>query len=413
MKKEFNYISIFIIFGLFLILPKLALAAPVTDKDNFVATYGGTQFPIPQDTIVQWQGRFVVPQFNRLRQKYKPLESYIAEYAGLPHATGLNYTGYSYDPAQVYAWVNTLAASINQAPIQPELQIENNTVKSFTPPQVGHTLDAYQSSIAILNALENKQSEAELVVADTQPATDLAQTNSLGINELLGEGVSDFSRSPANRIHNIKVGIKKLQGMMFTAGQQFSFNENICPVDQTGGYLPELVILGDKGTVPEYGGGLCQVSSTLFRSVVNSGLPIVQRKNHSYAVQYYAPQGTDATTYCGGIDFKFLNDTPGNILIWPYFKDAHTLVFDIYGTKDGRTISVDKPVQFDRKADGSMKATWKRTVVKDGQVKQDVFQSNYLPPALFHKTETPPVAPTAADTKPTGQSLLSAPATNQ
>jgi vancomycin resistance protein YoaR len=83
--------------------------------------------------------------------------------------------------------------------------------------------------------------------------------------------------------------------------------------------LPELVIK-KEGTVPEFGGGLCQVSSTAFRAAMNGGLPITQRRNHAYAVQYYAPQGTDATIYPGVVDLKFINDTPGDILIWAFEK---------------------------------------------------------------------------------------------
>jgi hypothetical protein len=167
--------------------------------------------------------------------------------------------------------------------------------------------------------------------------------------------------------------------------------------------LPELVIRRDKGTVPELGGGLCQVSSTTFRAAMQAGLPITQRRNHSYAVQYYAPQGTDATIYPGVIDLKFTNDTPGSILVWPYFKDDNTLIFDFYGTKDSREVILDKPYSYDRKPDGSMKASWTRTVKKGGKENKETFRSVYLPPALFHKQEqfvNNPASPTPTQTVP-------------
>src|SRR4029077_14600178 len=121
----------------------------------------------------------------------------------------------------------------------------------------------------------------------------------------------------------------------------------------------------------EFGGGLCQVSTTTFRAAMQAGLPITARRNHAYAVKYYSPQGTDATIYPGSADLKFINDTPGAILIWPYEKDKNTLVYDFYGTKDSRQVTLQTPVVYDRKPDGSMKATWTRLVTVDGTTRTD------------------------------------------
>ena len=94
------------------------------------------------------------------------------------------------------------------------------------------------------------------------------------------------------------------------------------------------------------------------------------------------------------VDLKFINDTPGAILIWAYEKDKNTLVFDFYGTKDSRKVVLEKPIQYDRKPDGSMKAAWTRTVTKDGETSTSTFKSVYQSPALFHKTEEFVKAPT-------------------
>jgi vancomycin resistance protein YoaR len=156
--------------------------------------------------------------------------------------------------------------------------------------------------------------------------------------------------------------------------------------------------------VPELGGGLCQVSSTAFRAAMQAGLPIVQRKNHAYAVKYYAPQGTDATIYPGVVDLKFKNDTPGHILVWAYLKDKDNLIFDFYGTKDDRKVTLEKPLQFDRKPDGSMKASWTREINKNGTTTSETFKSVYQSPDLFKvvesfipaATSTPVTAPVSA-----------------
>jgi vancomycin resistance protein YoaR len=180
--------------------------------------------------------------------------------------------------------------------------------------------------------------------------------------------------------------VVKVSGIVIKPGEEFSFNKYLGPVEENEGFLPELVIK-KTGTVPELGGGLCQVSSTLFRAAMKAGFPIVERRNHSYAVSYYAPQGTDATIYPGVVDMKFLNDSKNAILIWPQFLDKNTLVYDIYGTKDDRKVTLGKPVVFDKKEDGSMKAYWERDVEKDGKISHDKFDSIYQSPALFHKNE--------------------------
>lgn len=296
-------------------------------------------------------------------------------------------TTYRYNLAAVYGYINNLNSEINATTTEPILKIESSRAAEFTPPQDGLKLDAYQSTQRALRALEAKSASVELVVYDTSPKTSLADLNNLGINKLIAQGVSNFSGSPKNRRHNIAVGVEKFKGIIIPQGEEFSFNKFLGEVDGEHGFLPELVIKKD-GTVPEFGGGLCQVSSTAFRAAMKAGLPITQRKNHAYAVQYYSPQGTDATIYPGSVDLKFINNTPGAVLIWPYIKDKNTLIFDFYGSKDGRQVILEKPIQWDRKEDGSMKASWTRIVTKDGKTSTSTFNSIYLSPALFHKTES-------------------------
>jgi vancomycin resistance protein YoaR len=195
-------------------------------------------------------------------------------------------------------------------------------------------------------------------------------------------------------------------GVIIQPGEEFSFNQYLGPVRADTGFVPELVIKR-SGTKPEFGGGVCQVSSTVFSTAVRAGLPITERRNHSYAVSYYEP-GTDATIYTGSVDLKFVNDTPGAILLWSTVQPGGILALDFYGTNDGREILVEEPVQFDRKPNGSLKALWKRTVIKQGLATEDSFLSIYLSPALFQKQEQfvgIPASPSIpAETLP-GQSL--------
>lgn len=359
---------------------------PVPNYEPVSSTATSTQVTISDSLKKQWEGKFTLSTFSLLKQPswtYKDLV--LGKYLRSQKLNPETRT-YNYDPKKIYAWTKQIADSVNTQSQEPELTIKDNRATSFTPPTVGKQLDRYQSTLKIINELALGKTNIELAVATTQPNTQLGDLNKLGIKEIIGRGESKFNGSPANRRHNIKVGVSKIKGVIVAPGEEFSFNKYLGPVEADQGFKPELVIKAD-GTVPELGGGLCQVSSTTFRAAMHAGLPITQRRNHSYAVQYYAPQGTDATIYPGVIDLKFRNDTGNSILIWPYFKDENYLVFDFYGTYDGREVKLNTPVAYDKKSDGSMKATWSRTVTKNGETTTDKFASNYLPPALFHKKE--------------------------
>lgn len=164
----------------------------------------------------------------------------------------------------------------------------------------------------------------------------------LGIKELLGTGHTSFSGSPSNRRHNIAVGMAKFNGLLIKPGETFSFNDNLGEVDGSTGYKLELVIKAE-GTVPEYGGGICQVSSTMFKAGLFTGLPIVERSPHSYAVSYYAQidgYGLDSTIYPGVKDLQLLNDTPGHILIQTFVEGDHAYI-NFFGSSDGREVRLE------------------------------------------------------------------------
>jgi vancomycin resistance protein YoaR len=374
----------------------LVLAAPHNSQAaGFAFNFKGRQFAVSAEDVAAWNGQQSVAPSNILNPPPPPFKSTLLELAGQAAQSTNTSAFYNYNLSAVYNYIQSLGEQINVPVVDPVLNIENSIVTEFTPPQDGLALDAYKTALNAMEALAAGKTNLDLTVYETAPKTDLSQTNSLGINGLIAEGTSNFSGSPKNRRWNIAVGIKKFQGVIVPQGQEFSFDNTLGPVEAAEGFLPELVI--DNGTTqPEFGGGLCQVSTTAFRAAMAAGLPITDRRNHAYAVQYYSPQGTDATIYPGSADLRFINDTPGAILIWPYEKDKNTLVFDFYGSDDGRQVTLEKPVVYDKQPDGSMKATWTRDVISaDGIKRADVFKSNYQSPALFHKTEQFVSAPTS------------------
>jgi vancomycin resistance protein YoaR len=178
-------------------------------------------------------------------------------------------------------------------------------------------------------------------VSSTSPQTTLIGANEFGINELIGTGESDFSGSPANRRHNIANGAAAINGLLIAPGEEFSTIGALGAIDAASGYLAELVIKEGR-TIPEYGGGLCQVGTTIFRTVINSGLPVTERRQHSYRVSYYEPAGTDATIYQPHPDMRFLNDTSG-YLLWQTRVEGDKLFFELWGTGDGRVVEVSEP----------------------------------------------------------------------
>ncbi len=195
--------------------------------------------------------------------------------------------------------------------------------------------------LALENSVDKVQIETKTIIA---PVTISKELQDIGIKELIGTGHTDFSGSPKNRIHNIGVGLDHFNGTLIAPDEEFSFNKALGRVDASTGYKQELVIT-KIGTVPEYGGGLCQVSTTIYQAAVFSGLPITERAPHSYAVSYYASitgYGLDATIYLGGQDLKFINDTPGYILINSY-AEGNDAYFKFYGTSDGRVVKLDGP----------------------------------------------------------------------
>lgn len=221
--------------------------------------------------------------------------------------------------------------------------LTNGRVSEFQPSQEGKEIITDESITAISDAvIGSGKSEATLVVKTTEPGKTTDEVNQLGIKELIGIGTSNFSGSPTNRRKNIAIGAALLNGQLIQPDEDFSLVGALNHFNPADGWLPELVIKGNK-TVPEIGGGACQFGTTMFRTALNAGLPILERRNHSYTVRYYYPIGTDATIYDPSPDFRFKNDTGHAILIQTHI-DGDVMTFEMWGTSDGRIATQTDPV---------------------------------------------------------------------
>ena len=310
-----------------------------------------------------------------------------------------------------------ISTKINIEPNDAKVEIKYGRVNKFQKGKDGVKVDI-EASLAKLEqfVLENNQvcyeegilvdcpkKNIELVI-NKDLAKKINDVNTMGIKEIIGIGYSDFSGSPKNRRHNIQIGADTLDGLIIKPEEEFSLIKALGAIDDTSGYLPELVIKGDE-TIPEFGGGLCQIGTTLFRTVTATGLPVTMRRNHSYRVAYYEPAGTDATIYDPWPDFRFKNDTPNHILIQTFIEPNNNDIirFEFWGTLDGRIASATEPIIYDIVEPGPTKiiettelalgetkctesahngadAYFDYTVTyPNGTIKEERFTSHYIP----------------------------------
>jgi vancomycin resistance protein YoaR len=257
------------------------------------------------------------------------------------------------DPEKIASYTASIAQTVNHPPENAAFSFDNQSkrVTVFRPAKDGLTLNEDQSKVLIAVAINQLASDKSMSKSIDLPATaalpeiTTASVNDLGIRELIGEGSSLYHNSIPGRIHNIELAASHINGTLVPPGDTFSFNKTVGEITAATGYQPAYIIQNGR-TVLGDGGGVCQVSTTLFRAILNAGLPIEERWAHAYRVHYYedgSQLGLDATVFAPSVDFKFRNDTPGSVLIQMALdKTAEKLTFFIYGTSDGRTVAISK-----------------------------------------------------------------------
>ena len=248
----------------------------------------------------------------------------------------------------IEAWVAGIAESLDRPAQNAHFRyLGSGRVEEFAPAREGVVVKQNELTKMVIDNLDHidKNVALEIPVITTQPTIKTSAVNTLGIKERLARGESDFSGSIPNRIFNLKKAAGNMNGILVSPGETFSFNKYVGDVSAAGGYRQAYVIKEGR-TVLGDGGGVCQVSTTLFRAVLNAGLPVEERTAHAYRVHYYeegSEPGFDATIFTPDVDFKFKNDTLAYILIQTTVDEANTkLYFDLYGTSDGRRVEISK-----------------------------------------------------------------------
>lgn len=327
---------------------------------------------------------------------------------------GLNLQpAYRYSEDELYKTLNPFMKSVNKDPIDALFTFQNGKVIAFRSSEGGKMIDLEEIKKNLNYQFEKIPTwqKAQVInipisIKQLQPKVTTDKANSLGIKELVGVGTSLFPHSIQGRIFNIILAASRINGALIAPNETFSFNKALGDVSSFTGYKQAYIIQNGK-TILGDGGGVCQVSTTFFRALLNSGLPITQRYAHAYRVGYYeedSPPGLDATIYVPTVDLQFKNDTKNYILVQTQInQEIQQLSIFLYGTRDGRSVTLTQPIitnrvppppdlyqddptlqkgiirQVDFKAEGS-KVSFTREVTQNGKrIIFDKFVSNYAP----------------------------------
>lgn len=247
------------------------------------------------------------------------------------------------------AYITSIAPLLQTDPVNARMIFNDDTreLELLVNAVIGSAVDIEKSVDDIIEKLQSGQHQTSLVMQNIDPAVkDDSKAADLGITELVAETTSYFYGSDPARIQNIRVSAASFHGVMVAPGEVFSMAKYLTNISLENGYAEAPIIVGDQ-TVDGVGGGVCQVSTTLFRNAFFGGFPIVERHPHAYRVGYYEQQsngwvdsnlsGLDATVYVPLVDFKFRNDTDYWLVMETYVGN-NSLTWKFYSTDDGREV---------------------------------------------------------------------------
>lgn len=313
------------------------------------------------------------------------------------------------DPGALRHALEPLAPDLERDPENARFIFNDDTLQLdlLEPAVIGRTLDLEESIEEINARVAQGEHTLPLAFQYEEPAVgDDATAEALGIREPVSVVSTYFNGSSAERIQNITTASSAFHGLLLPPGETLAMSDILGDISLDSGYAEALIIFGDR-TINGVGGGVCQVSTTLFRAVFFGGYEIVERHPHAYRVGYYEQgpgspgPGLDATVFVPLVDFKFRNDTPNWLLLETYIY-GNQLLWKFYSTSDGRTIQWSKKIsnevdapkplykenkdldkgeikKIDYEADGLDVVVY-RTVSRDGEtLYQDTIKTHYLP----------------------------------
>src|SRR5215210_6618789 len=261
------------------------------------------------------------------------------------------------DREKLAAWLEErLGAAIETEPVDAEVGWNGEHLVSVEPSVDGVRLDAAKLSERVEGSFFGSGGTVEAPVTLVKPTIDSANLDKLGITTLLGSGQSNYSGSSDGRATNVAVGASLLNGTLIPPQSEFSFNDSIGWIDEDKGFVEAQVIDGEK-IGQDIGGGICQVSTTVFRAAYLAGLPITEWWPHRFRIGFYEFDGwkpgldasilqptEDPATWA---DFKFENPSSHWMLIESW-ADGVNVVVNIYGADLGYDVESTGPTWGDK-----------------------------------------------------------------
>ncbi len=247
-------------------------------------------------------------------------------------------------------WIAEYADGVTREPERARFYFDDFTheLVLVEPHKTGRRLDVDATLESLMAAVQTPNRSVPFVVEEIVPVVNSHATAAeLGITELITATTTYFSGSSPERMANIARSAENFYGIVIAPGEEFSYNHYLGEISAEQGYETGLIIFGGQ-TIEGIGGGVCQVSTTLYQAAFWGGYELGDRWQHGYRVAYYedglGPDGLpnvgmDATIYSPMIDFTFTNNTPHHLLIENYYNEgSESLTFKIYSTKIGRTV---------------------------------------------------------------------------
>ncbi|MEN6412871.1 MAG: VanW family protein [Veillonellales bacterium] len=231
-----------------------------------------------------------------------------------------------YNETKLDNLVEQWKTAIERQPRNAALSLVNGGV---IPQEQGCKLETERLRPLVLQALKGTDdTRIPLPVTLLEPSVTVSDIERIGIREMMGTFTTVFNPADQNRTANIKIAARKINGQMIEPGGVFSFNEIVGPREKSLGFKEAMEYV-DGELVPGIGGGICQVSSTIYNAALLANLKIAERYNHSKPLGYI-PLGRDATVAYGVLDFKFVNNTASPVMIMAEAEDDK-LVAGIFG----------------------------------------------------------------------------------
>lgn len=239
---------------------------------------------------------------------------------------------------EVSSSVLPMVAQVGRPAKNATFKTSSGTV-SIVPAEDGLAADAEDLAKRLTIVLTGDgERRAELTMHRVEPDVTTEDAERMGIKERLSTFTTDYASSNKPRVANIHLLADALNGTLIPPGGTFDFNKTIGPRTAEKGYQEANAIVNGK-LVPQLGGGICQIGTTIFNTVFFSGLPVVERHNHSLYISHY-PKGRDATVSWGGPNFRFKNDTPDWVLIAASYTNS-SVTIALYGTDPGYKVTYE------------------------------------------------------------------------